>query len=271
MLMLPDYRWHEKFTPVLPCVTLPPFYPDPKSGVNFPYTFSDANPYLETIDVTKAAKAARKLLSRQHQDAIDSEVTTDEHPIRNWFRRASGDFDSTTQIPPPSSGVAGGFASLVSGLVQKMREERAAVGGTNEHPLLALGEKAKSPSFGASETTFESNSEKTAVGASSPALVPAVVPPIAAVTEEVTDEPTSNIAARRHQDNLAVSTTPNSAAMVDQVPLHLAPSIAGTPSPSEPDGESFPRSLYSTRTDAPPRPTWTLRRAWQLPTLQHVP
>ncbi|KAL8281193.1 hypothetical protein RQP46_006551 [Phenoliferia psychrophenolica] len=227
--------WNEKFTPVLPCVTLPAVYPDPKSGIEFPYTFADANPFLETIDVTKAAKAARRLLSRQYQDVLNDEPATEEHPIRNWFRRGSGDFDSSTQTPPPSSGVAGGFASLVTGLVQKMREEKAAAGGggANESSPLVFGEKAKGPAFG-------SSSDTTVVGGDgSASSTPAAVPPIAVVTEDGTtaaEEGTSSLAARRNQDDLALSMEDNVKSTTGpESPSFLTPSAPASPGATDPE------------------------------------
>lgn len=215
-------------------MTLPAVYPNPKSGIEFPYTFADSNPFLETIDVTKAAKAARKLLSRQYQDVLDLEGAADENPIRNWFRRNSGGdtLDNHHQTPPPSSGVAGGFASLVSNLVTKMREEKAAAAAgadSARDPPLVFGEKSKGPAFGAA-------SETTVVAADSPA---------SAATEDAgAENDAEGFAARKNQKDLSVSTAAGLTS-VDGLnsPSLLAPSTTASPSPST--SPSDPESEYS--------------------------
>ncbi|KAK4705417.1 hypothetical protein P7C70_g782, partial [Phenoliferia sp. Uapishka_3] len=111
------------------------------------------------------AKAARKLLSRQYQDVVDAEHA-DEVTPRMWWRRVAGDNDAASQTPPPSSGANGGFASLVSGLVQKMREEKAR----------AAGETIASPSNPTEPTTTtRAASDVTAVGTVEDVAIPAVV------------------------------------------------------------------------------------------------
>ncbi|GAA5856728.1 hypothetical protein JCM8547_008811 [Rhodosporidiobolus lusitaniae] len=127
----------ERFSPPLACLLSPSPTSDPSL---FPYTFSDMNPYLANIDVAKAAKAARILLSRQDEKARAEEEQTSLSPP-DWWRR-----DSTPLQPnqahghghghgahgPGHGGQAGGegeeggrFAALVLQLVEKAREEKA--------------------------------------------------------------------------------------------------------------------------------------------------
>lgn len=108
--------WHETFTPVLPCLTTPSLYsPSPTSPASIPaglpYTFNDSNPFLAKIDIIKAAKAARKLLMREGGESMALEAGE---------RSAS----------------KGGFASLVTGLVQKGKQdkEEALVAGEKSAP-----------------------------------------------------------------------------------------------------------------------------------------
>lgn len=56
------HSWYNRLSPMLPCMSKP--YQPPSSG----YLFSDANPFLDDIEVLKAAKAARRLLRQQTQD-----------------------------------------------------------------------------------------------------------------------------------------------------------------------------------------------------------
>ncbi|KAM0753164.1 hypothetical protein T439DRAFT_311834 [Meredithblackwellia eburnea MCA 4105] len=180
--------WDEKFTPVLPCVTLPPVYPEPSSGEEYPYTFSDANPYLEHIDVTKAAKAARKLLSRQYQDVIDEEHQhAEEHlHVRQWWHRSGG--DPIVSTPPPSSGASGGFANLVTNLLQKMREEKAHAASQG----LAIGTAPTEEKEGESKEA-EPLSEKSAKSSENGSNEESAPPVVVNHAEHVTFDPAPDI------------------------------------------------------------------------------
>ncbi|TNY24646.1 hypothetical protein DMC30DRAFT_345314 [Rhodotorula diobovata] len=64
--------WDESLSPTFPCLT----EPSPTSHPSlFPYLFTDSNPYLANIDVAKAARAARILLSQQADEAKKGEQT----------------------------------------------------------------------------------------------------------------------------------------------------------------------------------------------------
>jgi hypothetical protein len=54
--------WSTRLRPPLPCISTPASAVEPRE-----YLFSDQNPYLEDIEVTKAAKAARALLRDQNE------------------------------------------------------------------------------------------------------------------------------------------------------------------------------------------------------------
>ncbi|BGP32210.1 hypothetical protein JCM10296v2_003990 [Rhodotorula toruloides] len=136
--------WHESLSPALPCLTgpTPTTHPD-----LFPFTFTDSNPYLANIDVAKAARAARKLLSRQDDQARKGEQTESLDPPE-WWRRTStsgpnpwpfGTFmhghghahgHGHPHVLPRQDSAADGaeggkFAALVMQLVEKAREEKA--------------------------------------------------------------------------------------------------------------------------------------------------
>jgi hypothetical protein len=55
--------WSTRLRPPLPCVSTPATTIEPRE-----YLFSDKNPYLERIEITKAAKAARALLRDQNEE-----------------------------------------------------------------------------------------------------------------------------------------------------------------------------------------------------------
>jgi hypothetical protein len=131
--------WHEALSPALPCLTgpTPTSHPD-----LFPFTFTDSNPYLANIDVAKAARAARKLLSRQDDEAKKGEQTESLNPPE-WWRRTSTSGPNAWpfghahahahghphHLPRQESAVDGAeggkFAALVMQLVEKAREEKA--------------------------------------------------------------------------------------------------------------------------------------------------
>lgn len=136
--------WHEALSPALPCLTgpTPTTHPD-----LFPFTFTDSNPYLANIDVAKAARAARKLLSRQDDQARKGEQTESLNPPE-WWRRTStsgpnpwpfgtfmhghghahahGHPHGMPRQDSAADGAEGGrFAALVMQLVEKAREEKA--------------------------------------------------------------------------------------------------------------------------------------------------
>ncbi|GAA5870874.1 hypothetical protein JCM1840_002715 [Sporobolomyces johnsonii] len=166
--------WHNALTPSLPCLAVPSPY-SPLAPLPFAYTFSDSNRYLAQIDVAKAAKAARILLSRQDEKAKKGEQRESLSPPE-WWRR-----DSTPLPPGPhphhrgwslslggggSGGAAAGggagedgehggkFANLVMQLVEKAREEKARVAlgmtGMSVRSGLNLGTRENTETAGAS-------------------------------------------------------------------------------------------------------------------------
>ncbi|GAA6008146.1 hypothetical protein JCM11491_001901 [Sporobolomyces phaffii] len=136
--------WNNVLSPSLPCLAAPSPYsalaPKP-----FVYTFSDSNIYLAQIDVAKAAKAARILLSREDAKAKKGEQKDRLSPPEWWGRESSpntpgvvgagghhrlnwfGGSGSTTPEEGGEGGEQGGgrFAGLVMQLVEKAREEKA--------------------------------------------------------------------------------------------------------------------------------------------------
>lgn len=132
----------EPLKPTLPCLV----EPSPSTHPHlFPYTFTDANPYLADIDVAKAARAARILLQRQESQAEKGEYTQSLSPPE-WWRRDSASpspwlFGALSNYHPSSNlhtgpqprvirtdtdePEGGRFAALVTQLVEKAREEKA--------------------------------------------------------------------------------------------------------------------------------------------------
>lgn len=138
--------WDESLSPTFPCLT----EPSPTSHPSlFPYLFTDSNPYLANIDVAKAARAARILLSQQADEAKKGEQTASLAPPE-WWRRESATAHSPHPRPFAALGLGlgthassnphgeadgaatgevhggeGKFAALVAQLVEKAREEKA--------------------------------------------------------------------------------------------------------------------------------------------------
>lgn len=122
--------WHEPFNPKLPCLAEPSVNSDPTKP--FPYSFSDDNPYLEHIDVARAAKAARMFLSKQQaaEEAGGNELEDKAPPA--WWSPAP-----RPREREPSQAAhhpTGGFANLVTQLVERAREEKARALGVPYHP-----------------------------------------------------------------------------------------------------------------------------------------
>ncbi|GAA6013836.1 hypothetical protein JCM10207_008208 [Rhodosporidiobolus poonsookiae] len=175
--------WDEGLTPSLPCLLTPSPSSDPSL---FPYSFSDHNPYLANIDVAKAAKAARILLSKQEEKAKRGEEGGSLSPP-DWWRRDStaphshlhpfhlggtGSGPSTPGATAPGSGAGAGagaggegeeggkFAALVMQLVEKAREEKArlAMG------MSTLGERGLSGVFDRGEGSPPATSRPSTSG-----------------------------------------------------------------------------------------------------------
>ncbi|SCV72211.1 BQ2448_4905 [Microbotryum intermedium] len=140
--------WHETLDPPLPCLESP----SPNSYPSHPwhYTFADENPYLEHIDIAKAAKAARKLLGEQvkHSDVLSSIA-----PPQWWQPDKPHELESRTAAHQP----LGGFANLVNTLIERAREETAKARGevyvppANRPPMPSVSEEGT-----ADEATKES-------------------------------------------------------------------------------------------------------------------
>jgi hypothetical protein len=62
------YSWHHKMVPVLPCVIDPPKERRDHQAKAADFEFQDQNPYLNDIELVKAAKAARKMLHLEKND-----------------------------------------------------------------------------------------------------------------------------------------------------------------------------------------------------------
>ncbi|SCZ88120.1 BZ3500_MvSof-1268-A1-R1_Chr2-1g04202 [Microbotryum saponariae] len=130
--------WHAKLDPPLPCLESPSPNSDPSRPWH--YTFADENPYLEHIDIAKAAKAARKLLAQQvkHSDVLSSTA-----PPQWWQTDRPHEFESRTAAHQP----LGGFAHLVNTLIERAREEAAKARGevyvpaANRPPVPSVSEE----------------------------------------------------------------------------------------------------------------------------------
>lgn len=149
--------WWESFSPVPPTIAERSHYRNTdKEPV---YTFSDSNAYLAQIDVLKAAKAARLLLNKQNAKA--RQVDEEHHQHREgavplWWRRPSqgegGAASFLWRRPSQPAGHAeegeggsrphgpGRFASLVTTLIEKAREEKAKLAGELGHNDSALAD-----------------------------------------------------------------------------------------------------------------------------------
>ncbi|TKA56925.1 hypothetical protein B0A53_01326 [Rhodotorula sp. CCFEE 5036] len=172
----------EPLKPTLPCLV----EPSPSTHPHlFPYTFTDANPYLADIDVAKAARAARMLLQRQDSQAEKGEYTQSLDPPE-WWRR-----DSASPSPWPFGALShyhpsanlhpaqqprvirtdtdepegGRFAALVTQLVEKAREEKArlALGMSN---VIGGAEHTSQPTTVAGAGATGAPSQTLAVGSS---------------------------------------------------------------------------------------------------------
>lgn len=62
------YSWHHKMTPLLPCIVDPPRNKRDHTATASDFQFQDQNPYLNDIELVKAAKAARKMLQLEKND-----------------------------------------------------------------------------------------------------------------------------------------------------------------------------------------------------------
>lgn len=62
------YSWHHKMVPVLPCVIDPPTERRNHMAKAADFQFEDHNPYLNDIELVKAAKAARRMLNLEKDD-----------------------------------------------------------------------------------------------------------------------------------------------------------------------------------------------------------
>ncbi|GAA5921825.1 hypothetical protein JCM3775_001843 [Rhodotorula graminis] len=177
--------WDESLSPTLPCLT----EPSPTSHPDlFPYTFTDANPYLANIDVAKAAKAARMLLSRQAAEAQKGEQQASLAPPEWWRRESAVGHAHSPGLRPFSAhglsghpqahaggtsgdahGGEGKFAALVAQLVEKAREEKARLalgmssimGEGQRHPHGGEG-AAAAPAVGAAPPHVVENGESLA-------------------------------------------------------------------------------------------------------------
>lgn len=173
----------EPLKPTLPCLV----EPSPSTHPHlFPYTFTDANPYLADIDVAKAARAARMLLQRQDSQAEKGEYTRSLDPPE-WWRRDSASpspwsFGVLSHYHPssnlhtgpqqprairadPDEPEGGRFAALVTQLVEKAREEKArlALGMSN---VIGGAEHTSPPTAAAGTGAAGSPPQPLAVGSS---------------------------------------------------------------------------------------------------------
>ncbi|GAA5983494.1 hypothetical protein JCM10908_000308 [Rhodotorula pacifica] len=177
----------EPLKPTLPCLV----EPSPSTHPHlFPYSFTDANPYLADIDVAKAAKAARMLLKRQDRQAVHGEHLPSLSPPE-WWRR-----DSASPSPWPFGALShhhpsnlqtvphprmartetdehegGRFAALVMQLVEKAREEKArlalgmssVMGGAEHGSQGAEASAASVPAGGSGSTSNGTDAPRSSV------------------------------------------------------------------------------------------------------------
>ncbi|KAI5477194.1 hypothetical protein MNV49_006638 [Pseudohyphozyma bogoriensis] len=179
--------WSRSLNPPLPCLADPPAYPSPRTGEEHDYLFADRNPYLAEIDVTKAARAARKLLNRQNRETL---AAGEEHHPSHWWSMAS----EAHRAPGSgiSGGSGGGFANLVTQLMERAREEkRKALGEGNANanePVtgVELQQVVANGAGGGEEGVAETKPvEKTEEGTSDSAM--SGVPTVAAESEKKVD------------------------------------------------------------------------------------
>lgn len=76
------YSWHTQLRPMLPCLSETPQW----GKTQHDYLFREANPYLEDIQLVKAAKAAREMLKRQRGDDEELEKLRKLHPTTGGGR-----------------------------------------------------------------------------------------------------------------------------------------------------------------------------------------
>lgn len=62
------YSWHHRMTPLLPCVIDPPEERYDHTAKATDFKFQDQNPYMNDIELVKAAKAARQMLHLEKTD-----------------------------------------------------------------------------------------------------------------------------------------------------------------------------------------------------------
>lgn len=167
--LAPLRRWHESFTPKLPCLAVPSPNSDPDKP--YEYTFSDSNPYLEHIDVAKAAKAARQLLALQNAAETRGDVHSIDTSTPAWWmpeRPHEGMLQQQQQQQHHQAAHRpqgeGGFASLVQRLVERAKEEKARALGEVYHPPQQTTQNAHELAAPASEASGPS----TLVDAASP-------------------------------------------------------------------------------------------------------
>lgn len=135
--------WHESFSPPLPCLAEPSPY-SPQAEKPFKYLFSDKNPFLEHIDIAKAAAAARRLLTAQNEKAQQeahavSTGETDTATPTWWQALLDPERQDPSQHRAAHRPQEGGFAALVQQLVERAREEKQKAfgeGGTGVGGLL---------------------------------------------------------------------------------------------------------------------------------------
>lgn len=123
--------WHESFSPKLPCLAEPSPNADPNKP--FKYTFSDDNPYIEHIDIAKAAKAARHLLALQSEAEQRGGMDSLDTSTPAWWQ-PERPFEGVQHQAAHRPQGGGGFASMVQHLVERAKEEKAKALGEVYHP-----------------------------------------------------------------------------------------------------------------------------------------
>lgn len=228
--------WHESFSPVPPTISERSHYRNTDKPPT--YNFSDSNPFLAQIDVLKAAKAARLLLSKQNVKA--AEIEEDNHQqhregaVPLWWRRPSqgegltaslwrrpsqpgGQGDDGEAVSRP--GGPGRFASLVTTLVEKAREEKARLAGDHTHTDSALAdddeeeheshelsdipESPRSPKSIGSPTINEQLAEQPSLGTEPPAISPLAAKLQAAAVKAAASPELAEPGSSRSSDTLA--------------------------------------------------------------------
>lgn len=132
--------WHETFDPKLPCLREPSPNSNPEKP--FEYKFSDENPYLEHIDIAKAARAARMLLTSQRQAEQQGNVNNQQSSVPQWWQYERWDGVDRQAAHRPQN--QSGFATMVQNFIERAKEEaNKALGDGQQQQQRKLSQEQK--------------------------------------------------------------------------------------------------------------------------------